>query len=186
VRESPLRRLQAFGQSPWLDFIQRGLLESRRLVQVIADGWGLKGVTSKVSPHFAHDARHATAEARHLWSAVDRPNAMIKVPATREGLAAMRQFLAGGINVNVTLLFSVSRYREVAGTHLAALEDALDARRPIERIASVASFFLSRTDTRWSTATSIAWPSVGRRQRLRSAAKLPSRARGSRIGLSKT
>jgi transaldolase len=210
VRESPLRRLQAFGQSPWLDFIQRGLLESGRLAQMIADGWGLKGVTSnpaifeksivetqeydreierlrdrgtavpiyealaiadvrlaadlfrpiydatngvdgyvslEVSPHFARDARYTIAEARRLWSAVDRPNAMIKVPATSEGLVAIRQLLAGGINVNVTLLFSVSRYREVAGTYLAALEDALDARRPIERIASVASFFVSRIDT---------------------------------------
>jgi transaldolase len=211
VRESPLRRLQAFGQSPWLDFLQRGLLESGRLAQMIADGWGLKGVTSnpaifeksiietqeydreierlarrgytavpiyealaiadvrlaadlfrpiydatngvdgyvslEVSPHVAHDARHTIAEARRLWSAVDRPNAMIKVPATSEGLAATRQLLAGGINVNVTLLFSVPRYREVAGTYLTALEDALDARRPIDRIASVASFFVSRIDT---------------------------------------
>jgi transaldolase len=207
---NPLRELVSFGQSPWLDFIDRKLLESGELARLIEAG-SARGITSnpaifeqaigqtqtyddeiarlalaghdavriyetlamadvraaadalravyegsdgadgfvsfEVSPHLAHDTAGTIAAARRIWAALERPNAMIKVPGTEAGLAAVTALLAEGINVNVTLLFSVARYREVLGAHAAGLRAALDAGRPVQRIASVASFFLSRIDT---------------------------------------
>jgi transaldolase len=207
---SPVKRLFDFGQSAWLDFIERDLLVSGELTRLI-DEWGLRGMTSnpaifekaiantrqydddiarlardglpaqqvyealaiadvrkaadlfrpiydataafdgyvslEVSPHLALDAEATIADARRLWSALERPNIMIKVPGTRPGLDAIRQLIGEGINVNVTLLFSVPRYAEVAGAYAAGLAIAQRAGRPLERIASVASFFLSRIDT---------------------------------------
>ena len=175
--DSPLTRLQALGQSVWLDFLRRGMLDSGELAALIADD-GLSGVTSnpsifekaiagspdyddaidslaragaddraiyealvvedvqraadlfrpvherthgadgfvslEVNPHLARDAPATIEEARRLRRALDRPNVLIKVPGTREGLQAIRQLIREGINVNVTLLFGLSRYREVA------------------------------------------------------------------------
>ena len=104
-------------------------------------------VSLEVSPRLAYDTRATIAEARHLWAAVDRPNAMIKVPATREGLPAIEILVSDGINVNVTLLFGLRRYQQVVEAHLAGLE-SLAARDRSVRVASVASFFLSRIDVR--------------------------------------
>ena len=104
-------------------------------------------VSLEVSPHLAHDSAGTVAEARRLWSWVERPNLMIKVPATREGLAAIRQLIAAGINVNATLLFGVVRYREVAESYIAGMEERLANGGALEHVASVASFFLSRIDT---------------------------------------
>lgn len=207
---SPVKRLLEFGQSPWLDFIQRGLLKSGELKHMI-DEWGVRGITSnpvifekaiahtddyradiarlaragktaeeiyeilvfedvraaaeilypvyretecadgfvclEVSPHLARDATATIAEGKRLWSALDCPNVMIKVPGTQEGLLAIRSLLGDGVNVNVTLLFSIDRYRAVLEAYLAGLEDALGAGRRVDGIASVASFFLSRIDT---------------------------------------
>lgn len=209
-RKSPVGALLEFGQSPWLDFIQRGLLTDGELERMIAE-WGLRGLTSnpvifekaivhsgdydadiealardggsaeeicetltvqdvqqaadlllpvyeatdradgfaslEISPHKAHDAEATIAEGKRLWALLGRRNAMLKVPATEAGLVAIRTLLGEGINVNVTLLFSVERYREVCEAHLAGLEDALAAGEDVRRIASVASFFLSRVDT---------------------------------------
>ena len=103
-------------------------------------------VSLEVSPLLAHDAERTVEEARRLWQAIDRPNAFIKVPATREGLEAIRRLIGEGINVNVTLLFGLPRYREVAEAYLAGLELLAAKGKPLERIASVASFFLSRID----------------------------------------
>ncbi len=103
-------------------------------------------VSLEVSPLLAHDAAQTVAEARRLWAAIGRPNAFIKVPATREGLEAIRLLIGEGINVNVTLLFGLPRYREVAEAYLAGLELGASQGKPLERIASVASFFLSRID----------------------------------------
>jgi transaldolase len=103
-------------------------------------------VSLEVSPHLAHDAIGTSAEARRLWAAVDRPNVMIKVPATREGLPAIQQLISEGINVNITLLFSLPRYRQVAEAYLAGLEARAGRGQPLARVASVASFFLSRID----------------------------------------
>lgn len=210
MSDSPIKKLLEFGQSPWLDFIQRDMLLNGELKRMIEE-WGLRGMTSnpaifekaiahtrgydndileltkdgksaeqicetvalkdvrtaadlfrpvyeasdgadgfvshEVSPHLARDAGRTIEEAKRLWLALDRPNVMIKVPGTPEGLTASRSLLGEGININVTLLFSISRYRKVLETFLDGVGDALAAGRTVDRIASVASFFLSRIDT---------------------------------------
>ncbi len=108
---------------------------------------GCDGMISlEVSPDLAHDTASSVAEARRLAARVNRPNLMIKVPATREGLPAVSALIADGINVNVTLLFSVLRYEEVIEAYISGLEQALQNGKPLNRIASVASFFVSRVD----------------------------------------
>jgi transaldolase len=210
VSENPLRRLEAFGQSIWLDYLGRELFSSGRLRRYIEED-GLAGMTSnpsifeeailggtlydedirrlagegktvaeiydvltqqdvrdaadlfrplydrldgndgfvslEVNPHLAHDTKGTIEEARRLWSSVDRPNILIKVPATREGLPAIEQLTREGINVNVTLLFGLSRYRRVAEAYIAGLEARAAKGLPMTRVAGVASFFLSRIDT---------------------------------------
>jgi transaldolase/glucose-6-phosphate isomerase len=103
-------------------------------------------VSLEVNPHLAHNTEGTILEARLLWSSVSRPNIMIKVPATLEGLPAIRQLISEGINVNVTLLFGLPRYRKVAEAYIGGLEERMVKGEPIEHIASVASFFLSRID----------------------------------------
>ncbi|HLJ20325.1 MAG TPA: transaldolase, partial [Stellaceae bacterium] len=104
-------------------------------------------VSLEVSPHLAHDTAGSIEQAQRLWSRVGRPNLFIKIPGTLEGIPAIEQLLFEGINVNITLLFSIERYQAVAEAYLRALERRLAAGQPIDRIASVASFFLSRIDT---------------------------------------
>ncbi len=104
-------------------------------------------VSLELSPHLAHEVERSVDEARELWQAVDRPNIFIKIPATREGLTAIERCIAEGINVNVTLLFGLTRYRSVAIAYLSGIESRLSRGEPIDRVASVASFFLSRVDT---------------------------------------
>lgn len=209
-RNSPVRSLLAFGQSPWLDFLQRGMLMSGELERMILQ-WGIRGITSnpiifeqaieqnaeydsdivtlaqeglgaeeiyevlvvqdvqqaadlllpvheeshgldgfaclQVSPRLAYDAEATIVEAKRLWTKLGRRNVMLKVPGTKEGLVAARKLLAEGININVTLLFSAQRYREVLDAWLAGLEEANREGRDLWQIASVASFFLSRIDT---------------------------------------
>ncbi len=103
-------------------------------------------VSLEVAPTLAHDTSSTIVAAERLWQRVDRPNAMIKVPGTREGLPAITQLLAQGINVNVTLLFSVERYHDVIDAFLAGLEQRAAAGKAIAGIHSVASFFVSRVD----------------------------------------
>lgn len=207
---NPLVRVHSFGQSIWLDFLRRGMLENGDLQRLI-DEDGVRGITSnpsifekaiagshdydhaihsliqegksieeiyqaltiedirmaadlfrplydqtdgldgfvslEVSPRLAYNTRATLAEARRLWAAVDRPNLMIKAPSTREGLAAIQQLISEGINVNVTLLFGLPRYREVAQAYLAGLERRSQQGKSLQEITSVASFFLSRIDT---------------------------------------
>lgn len=206
---NPLRQIQTYGQSVWLDFIQRRLLTSGELSRLIETD-GVQGVTSnpaifdqaisgsrdydtdirglalrgksveeiylslavrdiqgaadllrpvydrlggqdgfvslEVNPHLAHDTAGTIAEARRLWAAVDRPNVLIKVPGTLAGLPAITQLISDGINVNVTLLFGLPRYQQVAEAYLAGLEARASQGLPLDRVASVASFFLSRID----------------------------------------
>ena len=104
-------------------------------------------VSLEVSPRLAHDTAGTIAEARQLWSAINRPNAMIKVPATQKGLPAIRQLTAEGINVNITLLFGLPRYRDVVEAYISGLEMLAANGKPLKPVASVASFFLSRIDT---------------------------------------
>jgi transaldolase len=209
MKENPLLKLSTFGQSIWLDYIRRQMIESGELKKLI-DADGLKGVTSnpsifqkaiagstdydgairtlvqagksvkeiyetltvedvgraadvfrplydredgkdgfvslEVNPHLARDTGGTIAEARHLWQALSRSNVLIKVPATQEGLPAIRQLISEGINVNVTLLFGLPRYREVAEAYIAGLEARAAQGQSLNRVASVASFFLSRID----------------------------------------
>jgi transaldolase len=103
-------------------------------------------VSLEVSPLLVNDTEGTVEEGRRLWEMVARPNVMIKVPATLEGLPAIRRLIAEGINVNVTLIFGLERYRLVTEAFLAGLEDRMKAGLPLARIDSVASFFLSRID----------------------------------------
>jgi transaldolase len=109
---------------------------------------GLDGrVSLEVDPRLARETEKTIAEARALWWAVDRPNLFIKIPATREGLPAITQCISEGISVNVTLIFSLERHGEVIDAYMAGLEQAKAAGRDLSKIASVASFFVSRVDT---------------------------------------
>jgi transaldolase / glucose-6-phosphate isomerase len=109
---------------------------------------GVDGYVSiEVAPKFAHDTDATIAEAKRLWKAVNRPNLMVKIPATLPGLPAITACLAEGLNINVTLIFSVERHREVMAAYLAGLEQRLAAGKKIDGLASVASFFVSRVDT---------------------------------------
>jgi transaldolase len=103
-------------------------------------------VSLEVNPHLAHDTKGAVEEARRLWGTLDRPNVFIKVPATSEGLPAIQQLISEGISINVTLLFGLPRYRQVAEAYIAGIEARLVRGEPVKQVASVASFFLSRID----------------------------------------
>lgn len=209
MAQTPLHTLHAAGQSIWLDFIDRALLQSGDLGRRIRDealtgmtsnptifekalatgtaydaqlregagrgldAWGLfelvetddvrvacdafmdvyrrtNGhdgyVSIEVSPGSAHDAAATITEAHRLWQTVDRPNVMIKVPGTAEGCLALRQLIADGLNVNVTLLFSVAAHARVIEAYLAGLEDRAAKGGALSHVASVASFFVSRVD----------------------------------------
>jgi transaldolase len=104
-------------------------------------------VSIEISPGVSHDADAALEEARRLWKTVDRPNVMVKVPGTAEGAVAVRRLIAEGINVNITLLFALEAHERVIAAYMAGLEDRVKARQPIDGLASVASFFVSRVDT---------------------------------------
>jgi transaldolase/glucose-6-phosphate isomerase len=108
-----------------------------------ADGF----ISLEVSPGAANDTQATLSEARYLWGRVQRPNLMIKVPATPDGIPAVEQLLTEGINVNITLMFAVAVYEQVAQAYVNALRKRVAAGQPVDRIASVASFFVSRVDT---------------------------------------
>ena len=104
-------------------------------------------VSLEVSPDLAHDSEATLDEARRFWKLVDRPNLMIKIPATPEGIPVVRQTLTEGMNINITLIFSIEDYRKVADAYISALEERNAEGKDISHIASVASFFVSRVDT---------------------------------------
>jgi transaldolase len=104
-------------------------------------------VSIEVSPDLAHDTAATIAEAKKLWAKVDRPNALIKIPATKAGLPAITEVIGAGISVNVTLIFSLERYAAVIEAYLAGVEKAREAGIDVSTIQSVASFFVSRVDT---------------------------------------
>jgi transaldolase len=104
-------------------------------------------VSIEVSPGVSHSAEASVEEARRLWSTVDRPNVMVKIPGTKEGALAVRQLISEGINVNITLLFAIEAHARVIEAYMAGLEDRVAAGKPIGGIFSVASFFVSRVDT---------------------------------------
>lgn len=124
----------------------------RRACDLLTSVWeaseGQDGrVSIEVDPRLAHDTEGTLTQARELWAEVDRPNLLVKVPATPAGLPAVRRLIAEGISVNVTLLFSLERYRQTIDAYLAGLEDRRAAGHPLAEVASVASFFVSRVDT---------------------------------------
>jgi transaldolase len=119
-----------------------------QLRQVYYQTGGKDGYVSlEVNPRLAHDTQETLREARRLWAALSRPNVFIKIPACAEGLAAIERLTNEGINVNVTLLFGLPRYREVAQAYVAGLETRLRQGHSVDHVASVASFFVSRIDT---------------------------------------
>jgi transaldolase len=149
--DQDIRRLSEAGQGPGEIFESLAVAD----VQAACDAFrplydetgGRDGFVSiEVSPRLAHDSAGTAHEADRLWRAVARPNAMIKIPGTRAGLTAIAQSIAAGINVNVTLLFSVERYAEVIEAFLQGLEQRAERGHAVDAIGSVASFFVSRVD----------------------------------------
>jgi len=202
-----IKQLHEFGQSIWLDFLDRNLINSGQLKELIEQD-GLRGMTSnpaifekaissstaydaqitdlattyennetifyelaitdiqnaadqfegvfaqeldgfvslEVSPRLANDTNGTIKQAVHLWRKLDRENVMIKIPATIEGIPAVRKAISEGLNINITLLFGLERYEQVIDAYLSGLEDRVALGQPIDQIASVASFFLSRID----------------------------------------
>lgn len=148
------RAIQHLSASKNAELIYKAL--AVKAVQAVADQFkpvfeatnGQDGFVSiEVSPLLAYKTDATLAEARELWTLVARPNAMIKVPATAEGIPAIEALIADGINVNVTLIFSLERYNQVMNAYLSGLEKRAAQKKPINSIASVASFFVSRVDT---------------------------------------
>lgn len=149
--DADIRRLAGEGRTPAEIFEALAVADVRAACDlfrgVYEESGGFDGLVSiEVSPTLAHDTEGTIREAERLWHQVERANVMIKIPGTREGLPAITHCLAQGINVNVTLLFGVPRYREVVEAFMAGLEQRHKAGRPIGAIASVASFFVSRVD----------------------------------------
>jgi transaldolase len=147
-----IRPLAAAGASAAAVFEALAVEDVRRAAETFEPVYGRTGgddgfVSIEVRPQLARDTKGSIAEARRLWRACDRQNVMVKIPATNEGIPAIRRCLSEGININITLLFSVPRYREVMEAYLGAMEERLAAGQPVERIRSVASFFVSRVDT---------------------------------------
>ncbi|MSR05847.1 MAG: transaldolase [Gemmatimonadetes bacterium] len=149
--DADIRRLTDEGQSPPQVFEALAVADVQKACDIfrgvydrthVQDGY----VSIEVSPTLAYDAEGTVREARRLWGAVARPNSMIKIPGTAEGLSAIEKCLALGININVTLLFAVSRYERVIAAYFAGQQQRLVRNMPLDRLASVASFFVSRVD----------------------------------------
>ena len=138
------KSIEEIYQAITVDDIQRAADVFRPLYD---QSGGMHGFVSlEVNPHLARDTEGTLAEARRLWGALDRPNVFIKVPATAEGLPAITRLISEGVNVNVTLLFGLPRYRKVAEAYIAGMEARASGGKRLDGIASVASFFLSRID----------------------------------------
>jgi transaldolase len=149
--DEDIRTLTAKGKQPFEVFEALAVADVRAACDLFlpihrASG-GIDGLVSiEVSPELARDTAGTVEQAERLWARIGRPNVMIKIPGTTEGLPAITECLAAGINVNVTLLFAVSRYREVVNAFFSGLERRQVAGLPLGGIASVASFFVSRVD----------------------------------------
>jgi transaldolase len=151
--DEDIRRMAAEGKTPGQIFEAVAVADVRAACDafrpVYASSGGTDGLVSlEVNPELARDTEGTVAEAKRLWAALERPNAMIKIPGTREGLPAIARAIEAGISVNVTLLFGVRRYGEVIEAFRSGLEHRAAGGQAIDRIASVASFFVSRVDGR--------------------------------------
>src|SRR5215208_1896807 len=134
-------------------FFAIALDDIRRAADLLRPSYEASGgrdgfVSFECTPDVADDTEATVEQALELWARIARPNAMIKVPATEAGLPAIEALTARGVNVNVTLLFSIARYEQVIDAYLAGLERRVEAGEPVGQIASVASFFVSRIDTK--------------------------------------
>jgi transaldolase len=150
--EEELRRLAGEGKTADQIFDALAIDDIRNAADVLAPVFertaGKDGYVSiEVAPRLANDTPSTIREARRLWSTVNRPNLMVKIPATAAGVPAIEQSIADGLNINVTLIFSLKRYDEVMDAYLRGLIRRLESGQKIDRIASVASFFVSRVDT---------------------------------------
>lgn len=150
--DEDIRRLAQSPRSDEAIFEQLAIDDIRRAADlfqtVYQETYALDGYVSlEVTPAAAFDAQRTLDEARRLWREVDRPNIMIKVPGTRAAWPAIETLLSEGININITLLFSIANYEQVLQAYLRALEKRINANLPIAHVASVASFFVSRVDT---------------------------------------
>jgi transaldolase len=150
--DEDVRRAGAEGKEPFAIFDELSIQDVTRAADVFrpifdrtngGDGY----VSIEVGPKLASDTEGSIKEAHRLWDACARPNVMVKIPGTAAGVPAIRRCLSDGVNINITLLFSVSRYREVMESYLSALEERVAAGQGIESLHSVASFFVSRVDT---------------------------------------
>lgn len=149
--DADIRELAQAGASPSAVYEALALADIQAAADILRPVYdeldGRDGYVSlEVNPHLAHDTAGTVEEARRLWKTVNRPNLFIKIPATRAGVPAIEQCLVEGININVTLLFSLDRYREIAETYVYALQRRHDAGYSVALVESVASFFLSRVD----------------------------------------
>lgn len=149
--DEAIRKLAEAGEEPPLIFEALEVDDIRTAADIFRPIYvateGRDGFVSiEVAPTLARDTQGTIAEAHRLWEKVNRPNILVKVPGTAEGLPAVEHLLGEGINVNITLLFSIERYEEVAWAYIAALEKLAHEGRPLNRVASVASFFVSRID----------------------------------------
>ena len=165
--DGELGRLAEVGTSVEAAFFRLALEDVRRAAEVLRPAYdatsGRDGFVSfEVTPDLAHDAGGTVDQALALWRRLDLPNAMIKVPATGAGLTAIEKLTSLGVNVNVTLLFSLERYEQVIDAYLRGLERRLEAGRPLDAIASVASFFVSRIDAKADPRLPVDSPLRGR------------------------
>jgi transaldolase len=154
--DEDIRRHAAHAKKPGAIFEALAVADVQRAADVFREVYdrsqGCDGFVSiEVAPRLAHDTEGSIEEARRLFRSCDRPNVMVKIPATTEGIPAIRRCLAEGISVNITLLFSVARYRDVMEAYLSACEERVSGSRPVDRLPSVASFFVSRVDTNIDT-----------------------------------
>ncbi|HXO21263.1 MAG TPA: transaldolase [Thermoanaerobaculia bacterium] len=152
IYDDDIRREGAMGKSPSAVFEALAVADVCGAADVFRPVFDSTGgndgfVSIEVAPQLALDTAGSIAEARRLWQACGRPNVMVKIPGTEPGIPAIRQCLAEGININITLLFSVQRHRAVMEAYLEALEERVGKGLPVAGIRSVASFFVSRVDT---------------------------------------
>lgn len=150
--DEDIRRLAKAGVSTETAFFDMAIQDIQDVADLLRttfnDYHGVDGFASlEVSPRLARNTSGSLEQALSLWSMVDRPNVMIKIPGTEEGIPAIRAAIREGVNINITLLFSLERYRAVVDAYMLGLEDRLTLGKPVHHIHSVASFFLSRIDT---------------------------------------
>jgi transaldolase len=149
--DEQMRQLIAGGKEAQIIYETVAMTDVRQVADLLRPTYertaGQDGFVSiEVSPYLAHDTEGTLAEVRRFWQTIERPNLLVKIPSTPAGIPAIRQALSEGININITLIFSIENYLQVAEAYLGALEERVAAGQDISRIASVASFFVSRVD----------------------------------------